>query len=275
MSNQGMGKVMLVLGGVMMVAGGVLLALHHRVLATCFLDVVVPTILPKGSPMVESHDFPWGTMVFGHMDGDFTKVIMGFVALGLAQCLLLPLALKGAAKGVEKCTGRTSRVLLVVAGLAGLLAAGTFALMALNIRSAFKFMAFSGAADPQSFGEDMPVLLSHFFMFFMIIVQCLIFSAACAGALRHQRPCWVKSLPCLIPSLLFTAVMVWIKFGPVDTMIRMLADSATADPAHLARQISLILNLDFLAAVFLAASAVALVVMALVGRRVADGGVLR
>ncbi|HEX5789907.1 MAG TPA: hypothetical protein VFY13_02090 [Luteolibacter sp.] len=258
---------MLVLGGMLMIVGSVLLALHHRVLATCFLDVVVPTILPKGSPMVESHDFPWGTMVFGHMDGDFTKVIMGFVALGLAQCLLLPLALKGAAKGVEKSTGRTSRVLLVLAGLAGLLAAGTFALMTLNIRSAFNFMASSGAADPQSFGEDMPVILSHFFMFFAIIVQCLIFCAACAGAMRDQSARWLKSLPCLIPSLLFTIVMVWIKFGPVDAMIRLLADSATADPAHLAGRISLILNLDFLAAVLLAASAVAILVLPLVGGR--------
>lgn len=57
MSKQGSGKLMLVLGCLLTIGGCALLTLHHRVLATCFLDVVVTSIAPAGVPPIQSHDF--------------------------------------------------------------------------------------------------------------------------------------------------------------------------------------------------------------------------
>lgn len=199
--------------------------------------------------------------MFGRMDEDFTKVVIGFVALGVAQCLLLPLAMK-AMMPTPVSRRRLFQCLLLVAAVITLLAACALGLMGWFTQKAFSWMAASGAADPETLGGMLPIRPSHFFTVCLVLAQCLMVTVACAGAWKGRH--WARSLPCLIPFVCLVLVMLWIKLSPVDSMSRILSDIANASPVELARHISLMLKAYYVGAACLGASALGLFLSVLI-----------
>jgi hypothetical protein len=100
-------------------------------------------------------------------------------------------------------------------------------------------------------GEDLPVRTSGVFMIFLVVAQLLILVAAFAApntdSSSPSRVGQVLSIGACACLLLFAVLIAYTWFGPIGTLADVEALRNAADPAMIARNLSLALNIMLLA----------------------------
>lgn len=248
-------------GGVLaLLLGAVAVAISGRVLATFLLDFVVTTVGADSSRIPESFDYSWGTLEVGRTGSDFPLVAAGLVLMAIGQFLVIPPAVRRVRSSSVSKSPVLPMVALIGAAVLTGIAAASFLLVPSLTKSAFGTLAATGVADPVRFGEDLPVRSSQVFIITLVGAQLLVLvGALTAPAAQPADACRVGSILALAACAcfaLFATGIVCTYLGPVGSIDAILESGGPADPAMLARKISMGVNLMLFAAPLLGISAV-------------------
>ena len=250
----------LFVGGLMLVLGSAALVIGGGVLATFVLELVSRTISPGKAELLESVEYSWGTMTWGHMGSDYTLVAVAFVLLAVGHFLILPATI-GRIKAPDAGPSLLPKLALVGASVLTLLAAASFLYMAIAMRNTFGTLAATGVADPMSLGESLPVRTSRVFVVSLVAAQVLVLVAAVAVARKpvSDSPIQVRSILAMLSCIFFAFLAMGIvstRLGPIQSFNNLITSGSAGDPAMLAGEISYFINMLLLAAPVLGVSAI-------------------
>jgi hypothetical protein len=258
------------LGGLLLIAGSVLLVLSTRVLSTFLLDVVVQALLPGESP--EPYDFSWGTMEWGRSARDFTMLCAGFASLTIGQILIIPRTIRRLRSAGIGSLKSLPGLALVGASALSILAAGSFVLIPIFTKQALGVLSLTGAADPVSLAEDLPVLSSRVFMASLVAAQILILLAVCRlpepeaksdNSSAGSVAAWTSGFCLLVCAVL----LVIIRLGPIAVFATIGSSGGLADPTALAAEITQAIQLLFVCGALIGLSAILMSVAVLIPRK--------
>jgi hypothetical protein len=252
-------RFLIIAGTFMLALGSAAVMDSALVLSTFVLEIVTQTIGPPDAQVLEPFEFSWGTMHWGHMERDYSTVVAGFFLIAIGQLLILPGTLSRIAGN-----GRSLPTFsMMAAALLTIMAGGSLLLASIAIIQALGVIATSGAADPVSLGESMPVLAIRIFTGCLAAAQALIIVAAVTSG--HPSPAPPKSrilfsLASVVFLFGFAALIAFNRIGPIRELSNYEAMLKAADPQMIATQISLALKTLWLASPLLLASGITLLI---------------
>jgi len=246
-------KVRTYLGAGLLIGGSLEFVGQGRVLATFILDTMMMTIGVDWQSLPPK-DFSWGAMVINSSLSELQWSVVSF-----AMCLFGIFLLVPNVKALSPDGGRLRRALLVLIGLSLLIASiGTWYL-GFRMKQEMMWMSQSGAPDPLSFGESLPVTLWNFARVALCLAAMAMASLAVVGGCKPVKEGEPRSM--MLPFVyvfagLHFVVLMAVAAGPIKKLCVMAQPGQAADPAQLAGHIASALQSIQMAGLVLGASTI-------------------